>query len=144
VFSKASYPFLSILGNKDAVSRLGFIGSPLITQLASSPDANRDEIVVVSSRFFPHKLTTGYSNPAGGVVHSVNGTPIRDLRHLVAVLRDLKDEFVTLEFDGIGGEAMVFPRAEMLAATDDILTDNGVRAQGSPDMMAVWQGAAAK
>jgi hypothetical protein len=27
----------------------------------------------------------------------------------------------------------------MLAATDDILTDNGVRAQGSPDMMAVWQ-----
>ncbi len=144
VFSKASYPFLSILGNKDAVSRLGFIGSPLITQLASSPDANRDEIVVVSSPFFPHKLTTGYSNPAGGVVHSVNGTPIRDLRHLVAVLRDLKDEFVTLEFDGIGGEAMVFPRAEMLAATDDILTDNGVRAQGSPDMMAVWQGAAAK
>jgi hypothetical protein len=26
----------------------------------------------------------------------------------------------------------------MLAATDDILTDNGVRAQGSPDMLAVW------
>jgi hypothetical protein len=26
----------------------------------------------------------------------------------------------------------------MLAATDDILSDNGVRSQGSPDMLAVW------
>jgi hypothetical protein len=33
---------------------------------------------------------------------------------------------------------MVFPRAEMAAATDDILTDNGVRSQGSPDTMAIW------
>jgi hypothetical protein len=33
---------------------------------------------------------------------------------------------------------MVFPRAEMVAATDDILTDNGVRAQGSADTLAIW------
>jgi hypothetical protein len=26
-----------------------------------------------------------------------------------------------------------------MSATDDILMDNGVRAQGSPDAMAVWQ-----
>jgi hypothetical protein len=28
----------------------------------------------------------------------------------------------------------------MVAATDEILTDNGVRAQGSPDTLAAWQG----
>jgi hypothetical protein len=28
----------------------------------------------------------------------------------------------------------------MIAATEEILADNGVRAQGSPDMMQVWQG----
>ena len=33
---------------------------------------------------------------------------------------------------------MVFRRAEMLTATDEILTDNGVRSQGSPDMLAIW------
>jgi hypothetical protein len=76
-------------------------------------------------------------------VYSVNGTPIKSLAHLVAVLRDLKDPFVTLEFDQKGGEALVFPRAAMVAATEEILTDNGVRAQGSPDTMAVWQGKAA-
>jgi hypothetical protein len=34
----------------------------------------------------------------------------------------------------------VFPRKETVAATEDILTDNGVRAQGSPDTMEVWRG----
>jgi hypothetical protein len=72
-------------------------------------------------------------------VHSVNGTPVKSLKHLVELLRDLKDPFVTLEFGSKGGEALVFSRAALSAATDDILTDNGVRAQGSPDMLAVWQ-----
>ena len=35
-------------------------------------------------------------------------------------------------------EALVFARKEMLAATEEILTDNGVRAQGSTDTLAVW------
>ena len=94
---------------------------------------------MISSPFFPHKLSTGYSNPAGSVVYSVNGTRIKSLAHLVAVLRDLKDPFVTIEFDQKGGEGLVFPRAAMVAATDEILNDNGIRAQGSPDTMAVWQ-----
>jgi hypothetical protein len=96
-------------------------------------------LVVVSSPLFPHKLSKGYSNPSGSVVESVNGTKIRSLAHLVAVLRDLKDEFVSFEFDGLGGEGIVFPRAEAVAATDEILNDNDVRVQGSPDMMKVWE-----
>ena len=32
----------------------------------------------------------------------------------------------------------MFRRKEMVDATEDILTDNGVRAQGSPDMLEVW------
>jgi S1-C subfamily serine protease len=38
------------------------------------------------------------------------------------------------------GEALVFPREQAVAATEEILTDNGVRAQGSADMMKIWQG----
>ncbi len=73
------------------------------------------------------------------MVYSVNGTPVKSLQHLVALLRDLKDSFVTLEFAAKGGEALVFSRQALAGATDDILTDNGVRAQGSPDMLTVWQ-----
>lgn len=32
----------------------------------------------------------------------------------------------------------MFPRKEMIAATDEILTDNGIRSQGSPEVMAIW------
>ena len=30
-------------------------------------------------------------------------------------------------------------RADAVAATEDILSDNDIRAQGSPDMMKIWQ-----
>jgi hypothetical protein len=46
---------------------------------------------------------------------------------------------VTFEFDGLGGEDIVLPRAEAVAATEDILNDNDIRAQGSPDMLKLWQ-----
>jgi hypothetical protein len=144
VFSTASWQFLSGLqGSAGMLRMLGFEKSPLVTRALDAPDADLQELVVISSPFFPHKLANGYSNPAGSVVYAVNGTHIKSLDQLVEVLRDLKDPFVTLEFDQKGGEALVFSRPAMVAATDEILTDNGVRAQGSPDTLAVWQAKAA-
>ena len=140
VFSTATWQLLSNIENNAGLLRmLGAVKSPLITRALDPPDAETEEFVVVSSPFFPHKLANGYSNPAGSVVNSINGTHVRSLKHLVALLRDLKDPFVTIEFDQKGNEALVFSRTAMLSATDEILTDNGVRAQGSPNMMAVWQ-----
>src|ERR1700722_6154121 len=141
VFSSATWQLLSSFENNAGLLRvLGAVKSPLVTRAFDPPDAGTEELVVISSPFFPHKLSNGYSNPAGSVVYSINGVHPRSLKHLVAILRDLKDPFVTIEFDQKGNEALVFSRAAMLAATDEILTDNGVRAQGSPNMMAVWQG----
>jgi len=140
VFSRATRQFLSLFENNANLLRvLGFVKSPLITRAFDTPTQDLEELVIISSPFFPHKLANGYSNPTGAVVSSVNGTAIKSLAHLVAVLRDLKDPFVTIEFGSKAGEALVFSRTAIVAATDDILTDNGVRAQGSPDMMAVWQ-----
>jgi S1-C subfamily serine protease len=140
VFSRATRQFLSLFENNANLLRvLGFVKSPLVTRAFDTPTPDIEELVIISSPFFPHKLANGYSNPTGAVVSSVNGVAIKSLAHLVAVLRDLKDPFVTIEFGSKAGEALVFSRAAIMAATDDILTDNGVRAQGSPDMMTVWQ-----
>jgi S1-C subfamily serine protease len=145
VFSTATWQFVSSFENNAGLLRLlGAVKSPLVTRTFDAPSADREELVVISSPFFPHKLAIGYSNPTGSVILAVNGTHIKSLAHLVAVLRDLKDPFVTIEFDQKGGEALVFSRQAMLAATDDILTDNGVRAQGSPNMLTVWQDKPAK
>jgi hypothetical protein len=118
--------------------------SPLLIRALDPPDENLQELVVISSPFFPHKLAKGYSNSAGSVVASINGRHVSSLGQLVALLRDLPDEFVTIEFDQRPGESLVFPRKEMVAATEDILNDNGVRAQGSPDTLAIWQAKAPK
>ena len=144
VFSKVTSNYIqAIAHNPDILGLLAFAHSPMVTQRGDEPTPEREELVLVPSPLFPHPASTGYSNPSGSVLLSVNGVRIRSLGHLVQCLRDLRDEFVTFEFDSRGGEALVFRRKEILAATDGILSDNGVRAQGSPDMMAIWEAKAA-
>jgi len=142
VFSVATAQFLDGFGanaNLGAMLRfLSSIGSPLVARRGDRPAFPGEQLVVISSPFFPHRLSENYSSQVLHVVKSVNGIPIRNLRHLVEVLRDCKDPFVVVEFHERNSESLVFPRKEMFAATDDILTDNGVRAQGLPDMLAVW------
>jgi S1-C subfamily serine protease len=141
VFSRASPEFMaSITNNASLMNAMAFNASPLVTRRGERPDAAREELVVVSSPFFPHKLVTGYGNRFGSVIYSINKVPVRSLRHLVALLRDLKDELVVIHFDQRAGETMVLPRQGMLEATESILTDNGIRQQGSADMMQVWNG----
>ena len=123
---------------------LGAIANPLIKRMADQPAFPGEGLVVISSPFFPHKLAQGYGNPRMEVVKTVNGIGVKNLNHLVELLRDSKDEFITIECDTRYGETMVFPRAQMLAATDEILTDNGVRSQGSPDTLAIWNAKPAK
>jgi biotin carboxylase len=53
---------------------------------------------------------------------------------MVELLRDLKEEFIVIEFNTrTGGETLVFPRAEIVSATEVILNDNGVRSQAHPN-----------
>jgi hypothetical protein len=114
------------------------MGSPLLSRASDKPAFEGEELVVVPSPFFPHKLSRGYSEPFYQVVKAINGVRVKNLAHLVELLRDSKGEFIRIEFDSRYGETLVFPRAEMLAATDEILTDNGIRSQGSPDTLAIW------
>jgi S1-C subfamily serine protease len=145
VFSRVTYQFIGTFSRNTAtMNAIAFRSSPMVTRLFDPPDAEREELAVVSSPFFPHRLAKGYDNPIASVVSSVNGTRVRSLRHLVAILRDLKDPFVTIDFDQRGGETLVFSRKEIVDATEDILTDNGVRAQGSADMLAIWRAGSAK
>ena len=140
VFSAATKPFVSsVVGNKVQIGfALSFAANPLLLRLGDQPAFPDEELVIVCSPFFPHKLAKGYDNPIATVVKTVNGIAIKNLAHLVAVLRDSRDEFIVVAFDRRGGETQVFKREEMLAATEEILGDNGVRAQGSPDLLEVW------
>lgn len=115
------------------------VGNPLATQRSVFATNQREELVVVAAPFFPHKLAANYSNMAMRVIKSVNDIPIRSLSHLVELLRDMKDEFVAFDVEQKLGESVVFRHKEMLSATEEILSKNGIRSQGSENLMKVWQ-----
>jgi S1-C subfamily serine protease len=147
VFSTATMDFVSgLLSSRSSYAVLGLAveGSPLVKRLEDEPAFAGEGLVVVASPFFPHRLAKGYSSPYAEVVKAVNGAPVRNLDHLVEILRDSTNENITIEFDQHGGETMIFPRREMLDATDEILTDNGVRSQGTPDTLKIWNAKPAK
>jgi len=142
VFSSATTQFLSgfMRGSYGGgmMGALSVAGSPLIKRVGEKPAFDGERLAVVASPFFPHRLSKGYANPAWQVIKTVNGIRIKNLIHLVEILRDCSDEYIVIEFDSRGGETLVFRRAEITAATDEILTDNDLRSRGSPDTLAIW------
>ena len=141
VFSVATADFLNSLNSSNKGNLfpfLSYVGSPMAVRRGDRPAFPGEEIVVISSPFFPHRLTSGYGRVLGQVVSKVNGIPIRSLDHMIEVIRDARDRDLVFEFPGKVGEDLVFRREAMIAATDDILADNGIRSQGTPEELAVW------
>ena len=139
VFSRATWEFRGFMStNAGTLNSYAFNAQPLVTRMADEKDSTRQDLVVVSAPFFPHRLTSGYDNRFGSVVYSINDTPVRSLEHMVELLRDMKDELVVIRFDQRAGESIVLPHKKVLAATDEILTDNGIRFEASSDLLELW------
>jgi S1-C subfamily serine protease len=138
VFSAATAQFIGGVNNVGFLNLLAAHRSPLISRRGDKPAFDGEQLVVVPSPFFPHRLVKGYGPPTWQVVESVNGTAVKNLRHLVEILRDSPDEFLRFSFAGANQETLVFRRKELADATEGILNDNGVRAQGSPVTMEAW------
>ena len=119
-------------------SALALMGSPLATRRGDMMKFPGEQLVIVSSSMFPHKMGKGYDNPFTKVVKEINGVPVRNLKHLVELLRDSKEKFTRIQFDDKMSETIVFNHQEALKATEDILSDNGVRQQASEDLLPVW------
>jgi S1-C subfamily serine protease len=137
VFSPATTEYASNFDRFQQV--LGAMGSPLVTRRGDRPKFEGEQLVVVASRMFPHRIGKGYSDPFIHVVKEINGVKIKNIRHLVETLRDTKDKYVRIVFDDHNSETIVFDRKEVLNATEDILSDNGVRQQASEDLLPIWK-----
>jgi hypothetical protein len=131
------------LGSQRSITSFGRAASPLVTRRFDKPAFENEELVVVASPLFPHRITKGYDDPNRSVLSEVNGIKIRNLRHLVELLRDNHDEQLSFKFASGGvltHETMVFNRADLMEATGKILEENGIRYSTSPDLRAVWEG----
>ena len=141
VFSQTTQDYLERLGNQPPPS-LGRSPSPLVTRRFDKPTFENEELVVVASPLFPHRITRGYDDPNRSVLSEVNGVPVKNLRQLVEILRDSHDEQISFKFASSGvltHETMVFNRGDLMEATGKILEENGIRYPYSPDLRALWE-----
>ena len=137
VFMPASQDLIHRLDNVVWASMLTMTRSPLLARAMDHPAFAGEEIVTLGYGLLPHKTSKGYRLPPFSVVTHVNGTAVRNLAHLVELIRDAKDEFLTVDLAG-SSPPVVFRRQEILDATDEILSDEGVRKQYSDDLESVW------
>ena len=116
--------------------------SPLVTRRYDKPRFDGEELVVVTSPMFPHRITKGYDDPERFVLTEVNGQRVKSLQHLVQLLRDDTQPQITLKFARASRrthETMVFNRVELLESTAKIIEENGIRYPYSPDLRPVWE-----
>jgi S1-C subfamily serine protease len=150
VFAEASEEYVRSMasyvdkgGSGGSLSMI-YTGIPTFTRYGDDQRFPGERIVIIPSPMFSHKIGRGYDDPYTQAVSEVNGVRIRNLKHLVEVLRDASGQFVEFTFYGRYTDKIVFERKEALAATEEILNDNGIRQQCSPDMSKVWDLSKAK
>jgi S1-C subfamily serine protease len=144
-FTEASQEYVrdTLTGSKgedsgETASHWIYTGNPMFTRYGDDPAFLGEHIVIVAYPMFSHKIGKGYREPYADAVAEVNGVRIRNLKHFVEVLRDATGEFVEFTFHGHFTDKLVFNRKEALAATEEVLSDNGIRQQCSADMLKVW------
>jgi len=142
VFCEVPYIEMKQLYNQEnALLFFAATGSPIISRMNDTVAFEGEELVGVFSPMFSHRITKGYNTKATGmgIVSHVNDVPVKNLVHLVEMLRDNKDQFVVFRFSNSQSERIVFDRQEIEAATEEILSENGIRKQYSDDLKAVWE-----
>ena len=123
---------------------LGGRNSPLTTRRSDRARFPGEQLVVVTAPLLRTRMTKGYADPFGQVLSDVNGTKVKNLAHLVELIRSSKDEYLTFRFAEDYSETLVFRRKAMLDATESLMSENGIPRRGSDDVMAAWNGKVGK
>ncbi len=115
-----------------------YTGNPLFTRYGDKPAFPGERIVIIGHPLFSHQISKGFDIRYTASVDRVNGTRVRNLKHLVEIIRDATGEFIEFTFYGNDAEMLVFKRAEAIEATEQILSENSIRQQCSPDIAPIW------
>jgi S1-C subfamily serine protease len=138
VFMPASRDLAFALGGPSVAPSMMMVRNPLLARAMDHPKFEGEEIVTLGYGLLPHRTSKGYTLSPFSVVSQINGTPVKNLLHVVELLRDAKDEYVTIDLAG-SSSPIVFRRQDIMDATEDILSDEAVRKQCSDDLEKVWR-----
>ena len=138
VFTPAAYESLQpIFGNPRGFAIFSSKKSPLISRFSEAPAFDGEQLVLVANRMFPDPIKKGYGSPLLNVVSHVNGEAVKNLEHLILLVRDVEDEFIEFTFAG-QSEVLVFRMEEFLDSNESILENEGIRYQFSKRLRNIW------
>jgi S1-C subfamily serine protease len=137
VFMGASQDLVRSLSSK-WLTYLILKDSPLFGRLSQWQGRPTEELVVLGYSLLNHRIAKGYEPQPYAVVSHVNETAVRNLSHLVELLRDAKTEYITFRFAG-RYETLVFRRDELDKSTEEILANEDIRSRGSEDLLKIWR-----
>ena len=137
VFSEASFELYQA-GRGRLLGALATRGSPLVGRMSDPPSFPGERLVIIANRMFAHRITKGYGGATFGVVQEVNDQPVTNLRQMIGLLREASGEFVVFRLAG-QETTYAFRRDEIEEASEEILTDEGIRYQASEGLRDAWE-----
>ena len=96
VFTEASEEYVRSMASyiersgSGGTLRMLYTGNPAFARYGEDPGFPGERIVIVPSPMFSHKIGRGYRDPYTQAVSEVNGVRIRNLKHLIELLRETR------------------------------------------------------
>ncbi|MDH5323915.1 MAG: serine protease [Gammaproteobacteria bacterium] len=93
--------------------------------------SSRDQVIVLS-RVLPDVVNHGYKNMENTVVHSINGTVVKDMKHLIQLIEKASDNYLSVvtEF----GNQLALDLKQSRSRNQKILDNYQVHVDRSPDL----------
>lgn len=105
-------------------------------KLREAPD---QELVATCTQILPHRLTKGYEVTPLSVVTHVNEVPVKNLRHLIGLIKESRGrDFVIFRFENDQEEKIVLPPGDVEKYARDILRNNNIPSACSEDLKDIW------
>jgi S1-C subfamily serine protease len=141
-FAAATDDYLNEFDREGMAARwypyLTYHRNPMLGRRGDVPRFDGEQIVVAVA-MFPHRISKGYPNPSSYVVDTVDGTKVRNLRHLGELLLGAKGTLTSIRFQDVTSGVLVFDRKEVLDSAEEILNENGIRFPCSADLKDLLQ-----
>lgn len=114
--------------------------SPIVSRKGDRPRFEGEELVIGPAKMFSHPIMKGYELPFFPVLKAVNGTPVKNLKHLVELVKSSTDKYLVFDWADTLAETVVFDREELLKSTDDVLEEAQIRSPMSDFLKSTWEG----
>jgi len=97
---------------------------------------------VVLTQVLAHDLTVGYEELENVLLLSINGTPVKNLKHCLELIESCEAEYLRFNFQC--NLVLVLRPEDAKKATAEVLAQHGIPAATSPDLQPTPQGASAQ